>query len=338
MAGAYARDVPGDALWHRAGGRSEGFSSPPPWPQRGSSGGDFLPPTGERIRMRSPMRGGPAEAWEAQHTGLSDSYGRLRSPIRREEREQTGLGDSQSLLRSPLRAGSTEAASASHWSRWDHLDRSGDGFVKASTLPSKDIGQAQRAFEQVQMELLIQSRRQDELFDCVARVEADLSRVARLAVENEELHSTERQQKHAAMADLTRRTEDALLTCESLRKGQEHLIQKVERLEAAAEDRERIVQETRSLQRDMDALQGMVREKLDALGHALRRLDAMEQIFDENTKLRQEVAQLRRANERRDLEMAAVQGQIDALTKLVREQLREPLSPAKAELLRASVD
>jgi hypothetical protein len=178
---------------------------------------------------------------------------------------------------------------------------------------------------------MLQSRRQDEMFDCVAKVEADLSRVARLAVENEGLHATERQQKHTAMASLTRRTEDALLTCESLRKGQEHVIQKVERLEAASEERERVGQETRSLQREVDVLQGTVRDKLEAFGHALRRLDAMEQIFDENTKLRQEVAQLRRANERRDLEMAAVQGQIDALTKLVREQLREPLSPLKPE-------
>merc|ERR1719440_516077 len=291
--------------------------------------------------MRSPMRGAPPEPWEAQHSGLGDSYGRLRSPLRREEREHVGLGDSQSRQRSPMRAGSTEAASASHWSRLEmaHLDRSGDGFLKASAPQPKEIGHAQQAFEQVQMELLLQSRRQDELFDCVARVEADLSRVAKLAVENEGLHATERQQKHMAMANLTRRTEDALLTCESLRKGQEHLIQKVERLEATADDREGVVQETRSLQRDVDALQGTVREKLDTLGHALRRLDAMEQIFDENTKLRQEVAQLRRANERRDLEMAAVQGQIDALTKLVREHaLAEPLPPGKAETLRASVD
>jgi len=197
-------------------------------------------------------------------------------------------------------------------------------------LPLKDPSHAQRAaFEQVQTELLLQSRRQDEVFECVAKVEADLSRVAKLTVENEGLHATERHQKHVALANLTRRTEDALLTCESLRKGQEHLIQKVERLEALAEDWERLAEETRGVQKEVDSLQGNVREKLDAFGHALRRLDAMEQVSDENTKLRQELAQLRRAGERRDLEMAAVQGQIDALTKLVREQLREPLSPPK---------
>jgi len=203
-----------------------------------------------------------------------------------------------------------------------------DGLFKAPMLP-KDLSSAQRAFEHVQTELLLQSRRQDELFECVTRVEADLNRVARLAAENEGLHAAERQQKHAAMANLTRRTEDALHSCESLRKSQENLIQKVERLEAVTEDGERTADEARILQREVDSLQGMVRDKLDTFGHALRRLDAMERIFDENTKLRQEVAQLRRANERRDLEMAAVQGQIDALTKLVREQLQGPLSPPR---------
>lgn len=305
MAGAYAHDGAGNGGWQRAagsaGGHVEGFSPPtwPPW----SSSGDARLRLPERGRPYSPMRAGLADAWEGDLAGLSE----------------------QGCLRSPQRVGPPEV---SHWSRSDHLDRSVDGFYKAPVLP-KDIGHAQRAFEHVQTELLLQSRRQDEMFECVARVEADLSRVARLAVENEGLHATERQQKHAAMANLTRRTEEALLTCEGLRKGQEHLIQKIERLEAVAEDRERVTQETRTLQRDVESLQGTVREKLDTFGHALRRLDAMEQIFDENTKLRQEVAQLRRANERRDLEMAAVQGQIDALTKLVREQLREQLSPQK---------
>lgn len=241
----------------------------------------------------------------------------------------SGLAD-HPRLRSPLRNGyAADISLASHGGRSEYLDRSGEGFFKAPmpTILAKDLGHAQRAFEHVQTELLLQSHRQDELFESVARVEADLSRVAKLTVENEGLHATERQQKHVAMANLTRRTEDALLTGESLRKGQEQLIARIERLEVNAEDRERVGEETRLLQREVDALQGNVREKLDTFGHALRRLDAMEQIFDENTKLRQEVAQLRKANERRDLEMAAVQGQIDALTKLVREQLREPLSP-----------
>lgn len=250
----------------------------------------------------------------AYRATASNDRSRLRSPT------PSTLGEPETRL---------QALSASHISRADALERSFDGMLKAPILP-KDFGNPQRAFEQVQTELIVHSRRQDELFDHVARVEADLSRVTRLAVENEDLHATERQQKHAALASLTRKTEDVVMTCESLRKSQEHLVVKVERLEAFSDDRDRLAEEVRVLQRDVDSLQGIVREKLDTFGHALRRLDAMEQIFDENTKLRQEVAQLRRANERRDLEMAAVQGQIDALTKLVRE-LREPQSPPRFE-------
>lgn len=208
-------------------------------------------------------------------------------------------------------------------------DRNFDGYFKVPILP-KDLSHAQRAFEHVQTELLLQGRRQDEVFECIAKVEADLSRVAKLTVENEGLHATERHQKHLALANLTRRTEEAVLTCETLRRGQDQLVQKVERLEVVAEDSERVSEDTRLLQREVDGLQGAVREKNDVSSHALRRLDAMEQIFEENTKLRSEVAQLRRANERRDLEMAAVQGQIDALTKLVREQLGDKDGRANA--------
>ena len=38
--------------------------------------------------------------------------------------------------------------------------------------------------------------------------------------------------------------------------------------------------------------------------------------------IKQEVAMMKRANERRDLDSAAMQGQLDALTKLVRERLQ----------------
>lgn len=191
------------------------------------------------------------------------------------------------------------------------------------TAVTKDLRHAQRAFEHMQTELFLQSRRQDEMFDCIARVEADLVRVARLSSENEGLHRAERQQRQQALASLTRRTEDALLTCESLRKGQEHLVHRVDRLEALAEDGDRVADEAHSVKREVDSLQSTVRERLDTVGHVVRRLDAMEQVFDENTRLRHEVAQLRRACERRDLELAAVQGQIDALTKLVRAHVRD---------------
>jgi hypothetical protein len=186
---------------------------------------------------------------------------------------------------------------------------------------TKDIPHAHKAFEHVQTELLLQSRRQDEVFENLSKLETDLSRVAKLTVEREGLHSAERHQKHVALTSLTRRTEEALVMCESLRRGQEQLIQKVERLEVFADEGERASALVRGLQREVESLQIAVRDKNEATAHVIRRLDAMEQIFNENTQLRQEVAQMRRSNERRDLELAAMQGQIDALTKLVREQL-----------------
>lgn len=226
------------------------------------------------------------------------------------------------------------------WSRHDHwADRGhlgsddGSGTLRpaaASTLresiDEQDQGHMHQALEHIHAEIGVQGCRQDEVFECITKLESDISRVAKLAVENEGLHAAERNQKHVALTTLTRRTEDALLTCESLRAGQEHLVHKVERLEALADNTERTTEEMRYLHGEVGALQDGLQDKHEMFGHALRRLDAMEQVFDENTKLRQEVGQLRRANERRDLEMAAVQGQIDALTKLVREQFKEPHS------------
>lgn len=204
-----------------------------------------------------------------------------------------------------------------------------DGMFVVPTLP-KELGLVQQAFEHVQTELLYQSRRQEEVMHCVTRLETDLSTVAKLTAENEGLHAAERHQRHSAISNLTRVSEDAVLTGESLRKSQECLLHKVEHLEAMAKDGERVAEDVQVVQREVALWQGTVQEKLDILGHAMRRLESVEQVFDENLKLRQEVAQLRRANERRDIEMAAVQGQIDALTKLVREQFKEPPSPTSA--------
>lgn len=207
----------------------------------------------------------------------------------------------------------------------------------------KEAPLTQHALEHFQTEILLQSRRQDEVFECLGKLEADLSRVAKLTAENEDLHADERHQKHVALANLTRRTEDALLTCESLRKGQDHIAQRLERLERDSESSRastetrgaagpQVAEELQLVRRDLAVLQDSVQERLESFGHALRRVEPIDQLASENMKLRQEVAQLRRANERRDLEMAAVQGQIDALTKLVREQQKEPASPARGGL------
>lgn len=101
------------------------------------------------------------------------------------------------------------------------------------------------------------------------------------------------------------------------------LTQRVECLEALGEEEPQAAcaSKVSQLQKEVDALQAEVRERSEQSSHAFRRLDAMEHIFDENTRMRQELVLLRRESERRDLEMAGMQGQIGALTELVREQM-----------------
>lgn len=198
---------------------------------------------------------------------------------------------------------------------------------KAPVL-SKELAPVQRSLEGVQMELLMQARRQDDSLNRIGRTEADLSRVAKLTVESEDLRAADRQQRHQAIKELTRRTEDVMVTSEALRSGQEHLNAKLERLEVVTDESHQAGQSAVALRQEVSELQMTVREKLEAFGHALRRIDAMERVYDDNVKLRAEVVSLRRTNERRDLEIAAMQGHIDALTKLVRERLKDPTSPS----------
>lgn len=202
----------------------------------------------------------------------------------------------------------------------DAMRQSRDLTFRVPALPTS-LDAVGRAFESIQTELLVQSRRHDDSQSRLAKTEADLSRITKLCAETEELYATERQQKHNSVTTLTRRTEDALVTCESLRNMQEQVIARWEKLEAVAQGCHRMVRETADLRQEVGQLHGTIREKLDVFSHAMRRVDALEQIFDENTKLRQEVNQLRKNNERRDLEMAGLQGQLDALTKLVRDRL-----------------
>eukprot|EP00747_Dinoflagellata_sp_TGD_P167097 gnl/TRDRNA2_/TRDRNA2_190959_c0_seq1.p1 gnl/TRDRNA2_/TRDRNA2_190959_c0~~gnl/TRDRNA2_/TRDRNA2_190959_c0_seq1.p1 ORF type:complete len:285 (+),score=68.99 gnl/TRDRNA2_/TRDRNA2_190959_c0_seq1:138-992(+) len=199
-----------------------------------------------------------------------------------------------------------------------------EGLLQVPILP-KELANAQRAFEQVQTELLTQSRRQDEVFDYVSQIEAGLGTVAQIYAENESLHATERHQRDQVQARLAQRTEEAHAACDSVRQGTEQLSRKIERLELAAEEAEKTSAEYRALHRSVEDLRTTVNEKLEALQHVFRRVDAMEQVFEENTKLRLEVAQLRRANERRDLEMATVQGQLATLTRLMHERQRKEL-------------
>jgi len=119
--------------------------------------------------------------------------------------------------------------------------------------------------------------------------------------------------------------EDALLTCETLRKGQERLGRRADRLDASLREGlapSRLM--TPGLREEVAALGGAPLERLEATCQLARRLRALEPAAEEGRRLRHEAADMRQTEERRGLELAAVQGQIDALTKLVRERLNVP--------------
>mmetsp|Transcript_13152 Transcript_13152/g.30736 ORF Transcript_13152/g.30736 Transcript_13152/m.30736 type:complete len:138 (+) Transcript_13152:141-554(+) len=76
----------------------------------------------------------------------------------------------------------------------------------------------------------------DEVFECIAKVEADLGRVAKLMAENEGLHSTDRMQTNTTLVNLTRRMDDVDRVCNDMWKSQEQLQQKVEQMDATFQD------------------------------------------------------------------------------------------------------
>lgn len=239
------------------------------------------------------------------------------------------------------------------------VDRSSVGC--ACNMPGRlsEASNAKGAFEQLHTELHFQNKRQDDASERIAKLEADLSRIAKLTVESADLQAAERQQRYALMARLAKRSEEAIADCASLQQGQEALaqqgaqgehrhvailqrlegldalMQRMGRLETLGEQRhDEFTQrleyvetqaeddsQVRQLQTEVDSLKVEVREHAESSSRVARRVDAMEQLLAENLRLRQELAQLRRESERRDLEMATVHGQLDALTKLVREQM-----------------
>lgn len=209
--------------------------------------------------------------------------------------------------------------------------------VKVPVFPS-GLEPVQRAFESIQTELLVQSRRYDDNQNRLAKTEADLSRITRLTAETEELYVAERQQKHNSITHLTRRTEDVILTCESLRNMQENAIVRVDNLDSNAVGGHLLVRAEGELQAEVEQLKAIIRERFEVLGHALRRADALERVLEENTKLRQEIAQLRKTHERRDLEVAGLQGQLDALTRLVKERLPIEGPPIEPQYDRITIE
>lgn len=148
------------------------------------------------------------------------------------------------------------------------------------------------------------------------------------------------------MANLAKRCEEALAVCASMRSHQEDrdvLVRKLESLEvlmqrvwlsvgslekrqAALVESQAALVESVKAQGEEEASVQQLRKEVDALHAEVRQransssLDAVKEVLDENARMKQELTQMRKESERRDLEVAEVQGQISALTELFREQ------------------
>merc|ERR1712224_8429 len=79
--------------------------------------------------------------------------------------------------------------------------------------------------------LALQVRRYEACMERLTRMELEVAKVARLNLEVEETQARDKMEKGIALASLTRRMEDSVMTCETLRRGQECLAQRVARLE-----------------------------------------------------------------------------------------------------------
>ena len=100
-----------------------------------------------------------------------------------------------------------------------------------------------------------------------------------------------------ALTLLTRRTEDSLLTLDTLQKRMETVEHLMPGFERTLAEMRRIPEATEVLKRDVTDLQQAMRECVANQEHSFRRLDAMQSIFEENNKLRSDVAMMKRATE-----------------------------------------
>lgn len=187
-----------------------------------------------------------------------------------------------------------------------------------------EMWKVQDAFESAQVELLFQNRKVEDAVYRLQKLEVVVDKMAKIALEKDDLRSHEIREKHEALTLLTRRTEDSLLTLDTLQKRMETVEHLMPGFERTLAEMRRIPEATEVLKRDVTDLQQAMRECVANQEHSFRRLDAMQSIFEENNKLRSDVAMMKRATERRDLDAAAMQGQLDALTKMVRERMQPP--------------
>mmetsp|Transcript_14385 Transcript_14385/g.26723 ORF Transcript_14385/g.26723 Transcript_14385/m.26723 type:complete len:261 (+) Transcript_14385:1-783(+) len=182
---------------------------------------------------------------------------------------------------------------------------------------------AQRVFEAVQVGLAVQSRRHERCLEQMARTEVDMSNLARQAVKAEDAMEKERQERQATLGSVSRQVEDTLLTCEALRRAQEHLNARLERREAPLREvQERVGCNFQELRQKVVKLRHVALEPAKAAAQMSQRLKIIEPAMEESRRLWLETMKLRGSEEQHDFQVATVQGQIDALTKLVTQRLR----------------
>uniref|UniRef100_A0A7S4VY76 Uncharacterized protein n=1 Tax=Alexandrium monilatum TaxID=311494 RepID=A0A7S4VY76_9DINO len=178
-------------------------------------------------------------------------------------------------------------------------------------------GSARHVWESLQLGMLLHSRRHEACIRQLARMEDEVGRLAALAVTGEELQrSTLR---------LVRRAEEAVLTCEALRAGQGHLCRRVERLRRDGLTPGGV----RQMRQEVGILRSVVLQRAEAIRQLGRSPSTAEPAFGEPAmqecgRLRLEASELREADERCGLQVAAVQGQLDALRRLVSRRSQEP--------------
>eukprot|EP00401_Gymnodinium_catenatum_P044791 CAMPEP_0117496618 /NCGR_PEP_ID=MMETSP0784-20121206/20752_1 /TAXON_ID=39447 /ORGANISM="" /LENGTH=211 /DNA_ID=CAMNT_0005291599 /DNA_START=65 /DNA_END=700 /DNA_ORIENTATION=- len=198
-----------------------------------------------------------------------------------------------------------------------------EGVVAAERR--QDFSAMQRTFEGVQTGLALQSQRLDVSLERLARVEAEVRHVADLMVESESIIATEHRQRHDTLASLTRRMEDAILTCSTLQRGQEHISHRIDRNDGMLKDCTGNFSpgEVHNQRNEVNLLRGAVQQRIDEVGRFTRKLGVIEPAGEECRHLRREIDQVSKDDEMYDLELVAMRGQLDALSTLVRRRLAE---------------
>lgn len=176
------------------------------------------------------------------------------------------------------------------------------------------------------LNMSVHSRRQEACRAQLARLEREVCSVAKRNLEIQESQAKARDEGQATLQSMSKRMEDSLLTCESLRHAQEQLSQRADLLD----DGTGVVplSEMQNLRRQVDDLGHLMDQLGDMATQMVKRLQAVERAAQEGNQLRLEAVDLHRSHESHDLKVASVQGQIDAISKLVRQRLKRDQAQA----------